>query len=56
MKDFEKTMTTVKCRTLAIKLDQYLKEQDAQGTPVYEDYRDEEGNPVKMTVGDGINY
>ncbi|MEQ3319143.1 MULTISPECIES: DUF4843 domain-containing protein [Bacteroides] len=56
LKDFEKTMTTVKCRTLAIKLDQYLKEQDAQGTPVYEDYRDEEGNPVKMTVGDGINY
>lgn len=56
LKDFEKTMTAVRCRTLAIKLDQYLKEQEANGKTVYEDYRDGEGKRVKMTVGKGIDY
>ena len=56
LKDFEKAMSIVKCRTLAVKLDQYLKEQEAKGDPVYEDYLDGEGKPVKMTVGKGIDY
>lgn len=56
LKDFEKPMSTVRNRTLAVKLDQYLKEQEAKGATVYEDYLDEGGKPVKMAVGEGINY
>lgn len=56
LKDFEKAMSIVKCRTLAVKLDQHLKEQEAKGETVYEDYLDGEGKPVKMTVGKGIDY
>ena len=56
LKDFEKEMTTVRCRALATKFDQYLKEQDALGRTVYEDYTDATGSLVKMAVGLGINY
>ena len=52
----ESSMTTTKARTLGIKFDQYLKEQEANGQTIYEDYTDEEGNLVKMTAGEGINY
>lgn len=46
----------VKIRTLGIKFDQYLKEMEAKGQTIYEDYRDSEGNLVKMTAGEGIQY
>lgn len=54
--DFLEPMTTTKCKTLGIKFDQYLKEMEAKGQTVYEDYRDSNGNPVKMTAGEGIKY
>ena len=28
----------------------------AKGPTIYEDYRDSEGNLVKMTAGEGIQY
>ncbi|WP_455498867.1 DUF4843 domain-containing protein [Coprobacter sp.] len=54
--DFIEPMTTVKIRTLGVKFDQYLKEMEAKEQTVYEDYRDSNGNLVKMTAGEGINY
>lgn len=37
--DFLEPMSTVKIRTLGIKFDQYLKEMEAKGQTIYEDYR-----------------
>lgn len=54
--DFLEPMSTVKIKTLGIKFDQYLKEMEAKGQTIYEDYRDSEGNLVKMTAGEGIQY
>lgn len=54
--DFLEPMTTVKAKTLGIKFDQYLKEMEAKNQTVYEDYNDSNGNPVKMTAGEGIKY
>ncbi len=51
--DFDDTneMTATRERALAQSLDRYLKEMDAKGETVYEDEVDEDGKPVKMTVG-----
>lgn len=54
--DFLEPMSTVKIQTLGLKFDQYLKEMEAKGETVYEDYRDENNNLVKMTAGEGIQY
>lgn len=56
--DFESetTMSVTKAKSLGLKLDQYLKEQESQGNTIYEDYTDENGNRVKMAVGEGIKY
>lgn len=52
----ESSMSAVKAKALGIKFDQYLKEQEENGQTIYEDYTDSEGNPVKMTAGEGIKY
>ena len=49
-------MSLTKAKALGIKFDQYLKEQESNGQTIYEDYTDSEGNPVKMTAGEGIKY
>ena len=52
----EESMSLTKAKALGIKFDQYLKEQESNGQTIYEDYTDSEGNPVKMTAGEGIKY
>lgn len=53
--DFVEPMTTVRAKAIGQNLDRYLKEMEAKGETVYEDYKDSEGKPVKMTSGKGIN-
>lgn len=48
-------MNSVACMALAQSMKNYLDDMEAQGTPVYEDYRDEYGELVKMTMGMRVN-
>lgn len=52
----EESMSFTKAKALAIKFDQYLKDQESKGNTIYEDYRDANGKRVKMTAGEGIKY
>lgn len=52
----EDSMSLTKTKALAIKFDQYLKDQESKGNTIYEDYRDANGKRVKMTAGEGIKY
>ena len=52
----EDSMSFTKAKALAIKFDQYLKDQESKGNTIYEDYRDANGKRVKMTAGEGIKY